>query len=76
MKDDIVKAIQKATGVKEVNLEAPEIQSHGDFSSNVALHAASKAPRERAERIVAKLKKDKELMKLVAKIEVAGPGFI
>jgi len=76
MKDDILKAIQKASGVNEVNLEAPEIESHGDFSTNVAMQLPSKNPRENAEKIVEKLKKDKELTKIVEKIEVAGPGFI
>lgn len=46
----------------------------GDYSSNMAL--SHKPPREYAESLVAKLKKDKKLSGLVDKIEIAGPGFI
>ena len=55
-------------------LEPTEIEAFGDYSSNDALSA--KNPRQKAEEMVAKLTMDKELGKLVEKIEVAGPGFI
>ncbi|MFC1600612.1 arginine--tRNA ligase [Patescibacteria group bacterium] len=76
----------------EIHLETPEREEHGDYSSNVALKIKSqksklknkaqkekdqiKSPQEIAEEIVEKLRKDKELQKMVEKIEVAGPGFI
>ena len=71
----------QADGVLPADLE-PRIQiertrdaSHGDFASNVALMLARPAgmkPRELAERIVGALPGAAE----VAKVEIAGPGFI
>jgi len=79
IRDEIIKALKKATGVKEINLEFPENEAHGDYATNVAMVLAKKKKRksgELAEEIVKKLQKDKDLAKIVAKIEVAGPGFI
>ena len=76
MKRDIIKAIQRASGVDKINLETPETDSHGDYSTNVAMQTSTKAPKKTAEKIVEKLRKDKELEKIVSKVEVAGPGFI
>jgi arginyl-tRNA synthetase len=42
MKDEIIKAIQKASGVDDVHLEAPEVEGHGDYSCNVAMQLCSK----------------------------------
>ena len=61
-------------------LRAPVIErtrdpAHGDFATNAALvnaKAAGMAPRALAERILAALGEDP----LVAKVEIAGPGFI
>jgi arginyl-tRNA synthetase len=55
-------------------VEATENPEFGDYSSNVAL--SHKPPREYAEELVKKLKADPDLLKIVEKIEVAGPGFI
>jgi arginyl-tRNA synthetase len=63
--------VEKITGFK---LEATENLDFGDYSANVAL--GQKNPREYAEKLVKKLIADKDLAKLVEKIEVAGPGFI
>lgn len=79
LKDKIAKSIQRASGVKKVHLEIPEIKSRGDYATNVAMVLAKqkkKNPRELAEEIKEKLEKDNVLAKIVAKIEVAGPGFI
>jgi arginyl-tRNA synthetase len=79
MKARIVKSLQEATGIKEVHLEFPENEAHGDYATNVALVSAKKKkkePKELAEKIIKKLQKDKDLAKIVSKIEVAGPGFI
>ena len=79
MKDQIIKSLQKATGIKEVHLEFPENEAHGDYATNVVLVSAKKEkkkPKELAEEIVKKLQKDKDLTKVVSKIEAAGPGFI
>lgn len=72
-----------------VHLEHPAVEEHGDYSSNVAMATFEKAkgqglrakgeyksPRELALVVVAELQKDKELKKIVGKIDVAGPGFI
>jgi len=71
MRDTILKALQDATGEKNISLEFPENEAFGDYSSNVAMVAGHKA-----EEIVEKLREDKTLTGLFSKIEVAGPGFI
>jgi arginyl-tRNA synthetase len=55
-------------------VEATENPEFGDYSANIALQ--SKNPREKADAIVKKLKADKNLSKIVDRVEVAGPGFI
>lgn len=57
-------------------IEAPRDKSHGDFAANLALllaKAARQAPRQVAEIIVRHLEMPQPG---VARIEVAGPGFI
>ena len=57
-------------------LEIPRSQEHGDLSTNVAMQLAKplrNAPRKIAEELVGKLELDPAL---VAKVEIAGPGFI
>lgn len=76
VKDKIIKALEKASGVKDVALEFTENEQFGDYSSNVALQGKGKSPRELANEIVKKLKADKSLNDIVDKIDVAGPGFI
>ncbi|OGM59835.1 arginine--tRNA ligase [Candidatus Woesebacteria bacterium RIFCSPLOWO2_01_FULL_39_10b] len=86
VKDEIAQVIQRATGEENIHLQIPEIDEYGDYSTNLALQLFSKPqkgkvskfknPRELAEEIVKKLSKDKKLLKIVSKIEVAGPGFI
>lgn len=63
----------------DVRLEHPEVEAHGDYSSNVALilsKTVKKPPREVAVQIVKELSEDTELAEIVEKIDVAGPGFI
>ena len=86
----IKKQLQKAIGealvdlnieVSDFGLEYPTDFSHGDLSSNAAMvHAkiSKQNPRELAEKIVGKLGEQIKEGKLnsVAKIEIAGPGFI
>lgn len=55
-------------------VEATENLDFGDYSSNVAL--GEKSPRVFAEKLAEKLKTNKELGKIIDRIEVAGPGFI
>lgn len=54
-----------------VKIEHPGDEFMGDFSSNVALVSKLKA-----EDVKKALLKNKELMEVVEKIEIAGPGFI
>jgi len=59
----------------EIVLEHPSDLTHGDFSCNVAMALAKetgKNPRELAQEIVAVLPQHAD----IAKVEVAGPGFI
>src|ERR1700741_147833 len=56
-------------------VEPPREMAHGDMATNAAMVLAKdarKKPRELAEAIAEKLRTDD----LVAKVEVAGPGFI
>jgi arginyl-tRNA synthetase len=56
-------------------VEPPREAAHGDMATNAAMvlaKDAGKKPRELAEAIAAKLRADE----LVAKVDVAGPGFI
>lgn len=59
----------------DLRLEVPENPDHGDFSWNIALQLSkllSSPPRKIAEQILATLPETE----LLAKIEIAGPGFI
>jgi arginyl-tRNA synthetase len=71
MKDIILKALQEASGETDINLEFPENDAFGDYTTNVAMVSGKKA-----EEMVEKLKKDTGLSKLVSKIEIKEPGFI
>jgi arginyl-tRNA synthetase len=60
----------------EIQVEAPKIASHGDFSTNIAMVTASiqkMPPRKIAETI---LKYIEDPNHILAKTEIAGPGFI
>ncbi|MBW2012718.1 MAG: arginine--tRNA ligase, partial [Deltaproteobacteria bacterium] len=60
----------------EIEVEVPKIESHGDFSTNIAMVTASvqkMAPRKIAESIVKHLEDPNNIL---AKTEIAGPGFI
>src|SRR4051812_47030358 len=58
-----------------VVVEPPRDASHGDMATNAAMvlaKDAGKKPRELADALAAKLRADP----MVAKVDVAGPGFI
>jgi len=60
----------------EIEVEVPKIASHGDFSTNMAMIMASvqkMPPRKIAAAITKHLGDQKEML---AKTEIAGPGFI
>ena len=59
----------------EIELEVPRVRAHGDFSTNLALQLAKpagRAPRDVAAELAANL----PVSPLVARTEVAGPGFL
>ncbi|NPU12976.1 arginine--tRNA ligase [Bradyrhizobium sp. 83002] len=61
--------------VSRVVVEPPRDPSHGDMATNAAMVLAKEAkakPRDLAEQIAERLRADE----LVAKVDVAGPGFI
>jgi arginyl-tRNA synthetase len=79
MKDKIIKVLEKATRAKNIHLEFPENDVHGDYATNIAMVIAKKKgfrPVEYAKDIAKKLQKDSDLTKIVSKIEVVKPGFI
>lgn len=75
IKETIVDLVSKAIGVSNVYLEIPTDITHGDYSTNIAMQMGGN-PQENATKLVTKLQEDNELLKVVQKIEIAGPGFI
>ncbi|MGB9367214.1 MAG: arginine--tRNA ligase [Xanthobacteraceae bacterium] len=64
-----------ALDASRVVVEPPRAPTHGDMATNVAMvlaKEAGKKPRELAELVAEKLRADE----LIAKVDVAGPGFI
>ncbi|MDI6688735.1 MAG: arginine--tRNA ligase [Desulfobacterales bacterium] len=60
----------------DVEVEAPRIESHGDFSTNIAMVMASvqkMQPKRIAEAIIKNIDDPK---RIISKTETAGPGFI
>jgi len=62
-------------------LEHPAEEGNGDYASNVAMAVFKKSdgfgtPKELAEKIVERLKKNEKLTRVVERVWVAGPGFI
>ena len=75
--EEAVKEILPTTDPIEINLEYPSDFAHGDFSTNIALVLGKKNkmnPLTLAIDLVAKIHTFKP--EEVAKVEVAGPGFI
>ncbi|WP_073996682.1 arginine--tRNA ligase [Arcanobacterium urinimassiliense] len=63
------------TDMPAVRVERPRARAHGDWSTNIAMQLAKKAglaPRDLAEILAAELRKESG----IAKVEVAGPGFL
>ena len=75
--DELIAAGALPAGIdlSRVTVEPPRDQAHGDMATNVAMvlaKDAGKKSRELADAYAAKLRADD----LVAKVEIAGPGFI
>ncbi|WP_199617012.1 arginine--tRNA ligase [Paenibacillus alkalitolerans] len=69
----------KFTADIKINVEQPAHLEHGDYSTNVAMQLAKalrKAPLQIAEALKSKLEQQGSIDNLIAKIEVAPPGFI
>src|SRR3954451_7915652 len=67
--------LPSAIDQSRIVVEPPREAAHGDMATNAAMvlaKDAGKKPRELAEAIAAKLRADAD----VAKVEIAGPGFI
>ena len=67
--------VPHGASIEGITLEPPKDASHGDLATNAAMvlaKVAGKKPRELAERIVPLLASDP----FIAKVEIAGPGFI
>lgn len=60
----------------EFSIDEPKIEAHGDFSTNIAMVMASaqKLPPRKVAEIILKYLSDPE--HIIAKTEIAGPGFI
>ncbi len=64
---------------KKIELEEPRRREHGDFACNIAMVLAGElkaSPRQIANEIIENLPMDAEQARFVAKVEIAGPGFI
>lgn len=75
--DALIAAGELPAGIdqKRVTVEPPRDAAHGDMATNAAMvlaKDAGKKPRELAEKIADKLRADE----LIAKVDIAGPGFI
>ncbi len=65
--------------LEQIKLEEPRSKEHGDFACNIALLLSKplgQPPRDLATQIVANLPGGDLAKDLLAKVEVAGPGFI
>ena len=78
-KAKIIESISKLGLDGVIELDTPELEAHGDYSTNLALSLAKKEgknPKEIADKLAEELQKDPELAKIVSKIEVKDPGFV
>lgn len=65
--------------IPEFSVEAPEVKTHGDYSTNVALKlakAAKKNPCDIGTAVANEILADEKNKKIIEKIEVVHPGFI
>ncbi|MFH2011147.1 MAG: arginine--tRNA ligase [Pseudomonadota bacterium] len=76
LSDCVQKGLFKTKNIPVIEVETPKIQTHGDFSTNIAMVLSSeekKSPRLIANTITDNIS-DKN--NVLAKVEIAGPGFI
>ncbi|MFA6992911.1 MAG: arginine--tRNA ligase, partial [Candidatus Gracilibacteria bacterium] len=76
LKNILQKAVKKAFKLKkEIKIDYSGEESHGDYSSNIALKLSKEMnmpPNEIAKTIISNIKEEKP----IEKVEIAGPGFI
>src|SRR5262245_49875869 len=85
LQTQLEKALAEATksdGLPPLELEVPADKAHGDYSTNIALRSAKVLRKQPADigkeflEILTGSIRDSELSDYVAKIDLAGPGFI
>lgn len=79
IKEQIRQAVAEFVLGNDFIVEHPAEEKLGDYSTNAAMVMAGELkrnPRELAVDLVGKLEKNDKLMKLISRVEVAGPGFI
>ena len=70
------KGVLSTAAGPDIEVEVPKVETHGDFSTNIAMVTASiqkMPPRKIAEAIIAHIE---DAGQIIAKTEIAGPGFI
>lgn len=76
LQDLVYKAVCQVAGVcvpaKNIKIEHPEVEEHGDYSTNIALKLKGDLPL--AEKITSELRVHSS--EFIGKIEVAGTGFV
>ncbi|MFO1266258.1 MAG: arginine--tRNA ligase [Rubrivivax sp.] len=87
-KQELLRALQEAltdlaaaagVAAPAAAFESPKQAAHGDLAITVAMQmarSAKKNPRELATALVARLEADSAFQRWVAKLEIAGPGFV
>ncbi len=77
--NNLRRALQSLSDGSSFTLSIPKDNTHGDYSTNLAMQlagATKRNPREVAEELVARLNADTTLKTEIDRIEIAGPGFI
>ncbi|MEQ1807988.1 MAG: arginine--tRNA ligase, partial [Burkholderiaceae bacterium] len=73
-----IREVSPGAGVSAA-FESPKLAAHGDLACTAALQLAKalgRAPRDVAQTLIAALKRQVAVQRLVAALEIAGPGFI
>ncbi|MBI4619801.1 MAG: arginine--tRNA ligase [Desulfobacterales bacterium] len=76
LSDCVQKGALSIKVIPAIELETPKIQEHGDFSTNIAMILASEE--KRSPRLIASAIAESIIDKdnVLAKVEIAGPGFM
>src|SRR3989338_8557904 len=79
--EEFIRSVLPRDFERSISVSAPDVRSHGDYSTNVAFALAKylkKSPREVAEELVLKIKEQGLRIRenLFSRVEVDGGGFI